>query len=1073
MKSPFSQDFGIAYHPYLALFCVFNDALTIRMGKTEHPDLDQNVSRQIATAAWRYRKKIQRNLADFCAATSCSESELGPHFYNPAYSLCFGSADGLAAILLDDFDPFLRITGEQSLPIDQASLALCPTLSSLGLKSDGDSPFKEFDQLLGKGGTPTEVSGQAESLSDEQKLYECHTHGYQATQPLQVLTRFKTNGIGALGDGLLFQRALFRAMARRISRTMEGLLRNKNEHSVTSLEITEDCIRNLSIVFADLQSCEDTAVYISCQNYSVAFTLIQALRCLTYGDLVSDGDRQVQQWVRKVNGDSPQRAILSCLPRGSSSSNLLANHCFCSSYSIAGVSETTFHEENPNCSGLSEVYARLDISPGHFVNATDRARKALATFNGPKAEPYDRPETLEFSSGDYQRILVGRHDYDFSFAHMSDDTNNQVLRVPSVIRRMRALFEQFSLEAGPKSLRGTTGVLGSSSWLVIPIPSLLAPNTIASLVPTDHLPIKAILRDIRAGLFGNNFRTGALDEVVSPLSVDKLTEEMRRVRLPLTLRRTIEYLFQNFANSLGDLYLFDSVLDLYDVYRVLHQLLTVELPDQMKREPTSTLSWKVIHVLCELIDSVQNATAHRLHFEPNTELHDWAVDFRGGLNRLVMGADAASKCGIGLVRWCSESDFGNHNLESASRDKPMAGVTRLTFRPGVTCKPYRIGSVSLARLDMNVGHIFNVVEFGEYIHEAAHLIQELMYESHSHAENLPTRDPSASNSSRFVRNNEIFAETLSCFFVYGTNWESFERFYWWRYSIHTVSVGSTTKETLTYFAEAALRAFCVSLLFQTSTSLRYGIDPHPLNADLGTVEDTSLPPHYRRRFEDFLKRAYVFFVGYGDLKSEITDVDFEDEMNKTFEKLVFQTLRDAVLLWEAAAKVYKTFASSKHPWNADGDDPEVGRRGLSDAIDKCFDSGQACVSETFKTIQNEERDVDELAIVVQLISAYTSSFLDKVKHSHGLHLERDAEGKVTYRHRDAWNDFQIERGNPRPFSPLPAVRRDRLTREIVSLKSLWNISTKMRGRRLQDIVARTAEPNQEFVGVCLPSDDQL
>jgi hypothetical protein len=218
---------------------------------------------------------------------------------------------------------------------------------------------------------------------------------------------------------------------------------------------------------------------------------------------------------------------------------------------------------------------------------------------------------------------------------------------------------------------------------------------------------------------------------------------MVRLGVPSPLGRTIEYMYGNYARCLADPVFFESVLDLYDSFRELHWALTEFLPGEQdvfrkqrhgEEEPRAMVSdgffdSDMVDVLGDFVDALQNAAAHGLSVQPGSEIYDWAIDFRGGLNQLVAAADVPLKCGIGLWKYCRRSDFGVKPTPLRRRDgRPgdrVGALTRLTFHLYVGCRHVRFlpnHPRPMVQLDVNVAHIFNPAKFVEYLHEAAHLI---------------------------------------------------------------------------------------------------------------------------------------------------------------------------------------------------------------------------------------------------------------------------------------------------------------------------------------------------------------
>jgi hypothetical protein len=69
-----------------------------------------------------------------------------------------------------------------------------------------------------------------------------------------------------------------------------------------------------------------------------------------------------------------------------------------------------------------------------------------------------------------------------------------------------------------------------------------------------------------------------------------------------------------------------------------------------------------------------------------------------------------------------------------------------------------------------------------------------------------------------------------------------------------------------------------------------------------------------------------------------------------------------------------------------------------------------------------------------------------------------------------WNTFQADKGSAAMFCPVPDARRERLKKQIVVFKSLWNLSSDLRARRLLDILVNNSI---DRAGVCDPVADGI
>jgi hypothetical protein len=90
-----------------------------------------------------------------------------------------------------------------------------------------------------------------------------------------------------------------------------------------------------------------------------------------------------------------------------------------------------------------------------------------------------------------------------------------------------------------------------------------------------------------------------------------------------------------------------------------------------------------------------------------------------------------------------------------------------------------------------------------------------------------------------------------------------------------------------------------------------------------------------------------------------------------------------------------------------------------------------------------------------LVSEIFFQYMKRIKEvkEKEIHLFRDSKGLVQFPKGKEWHDSLSEKGVASMFCPVPASRRQRLLRQIVMLKSFWDISSYHRATRLSLILA--------------------
>ena len=237
-------------------------------------------SKKFTEHCHEYGEGIDKNYQAFSRANNTKPTEsLASYLFNPMCFFPLGHSDTLSIVLMDDFDPSIHhLTSHLTTTIEDVCLGFCPKLESLGF-GNHDSTLCEVHAVLDSQPEPLQKT------MHDGTVYSVPIHGLQEKTPLLVFTKYKIDGLGAIGQGLLFQQALFKAMASKIQETVALLgKRVLSDQSVADLMSEED-IDSLKCAFLDLQGPEQIGTLMFSRNYSVVMSLVAALRSLTFGDV--------------------------------------------------------------------------------------------------------------------------------------------------------------------------------------------------------------------------------------------------------------------------------------------------------------------------------------------------------------------------------------------------------------------------------------------------------------------------------------------------------------------------------------------------------------------------------------------------------------------------------------------------------------------------------------------------------------------------------------------------------------------------------------------------------------------
>ena len=788
------SQYGFRYRNLLAILCFVKDEVNTRTTRTlSNTPRTEKIGQSFDKRIDEYREKLGRQIRQ----AQPNSAHLEDFLYRVACFNAFGYTDYVKLLVADDYDLFFRLTSDRELPINQISLGFLPELESFGVygkkicgpnraewedhKLDNwlqESVSKQFfpnlasvdrDELIRR--SPfIDIEDILRRPSESASHRENPVH---RETPLVAFSRLRLNGIATLAPGLLRRRAIFRALARQVVRVQARLLESINSRGwlgrarhtrrlLQKLEIDRESILNLSVAFLEMQGPEEIAVVIGCRNYSIAASLSVAFQDLTFGDLYDNeiGGQHLKEFEQQTD---THRVVRDLLRDTTQDSLLTGNHLISQVYSVMTVTESIDQEallDEPSrtipISGKVEVYSRSNVSGGHLAGIQDTLIDFLST-------PSSNIPITKLNWRDVLRYLVGRYDYDYSYA-WGVDQKLSLLATRQFLGRSFELqvlfgitcpkqFENHSMDSD--AFAEETGLLDISSHLVVPVPRIDAQGwTFPKTQFENHHSINTALVRLVDRVFGPpsspNDNSPPHFRNAPPLCYRTLEQALHDSRLPIRVQRSVLQLFKNFHQALQDALLFDHVLDLYDAMLALHSKLTIDLPamakslldtlrsgqgNDFKLDPREFASRQIalfdqrlIEGIVDYVDAMQNALDHRIYQESSLEFAEWSVDLRGGLVQLALGATLPMKVGVGLLRWAIEHDFGNSRSEGQTHfptDRKFGVVARLSLNQRSEVRQmfrYPSDRSTLAILTFSVAHIFSPGEFTQYLHETGHLL---------------------------------------------------------------------------------------------------------------------------------------------------------------------------------------------------------------------------------------------------------------------------------------------------------------------------------------------------------------
>lgn len=1063
----------ITYDPFLMLICS-HDAEWSRQSQADgscwFAPFEQLMN-EFSEACWTYRDNVNTNYRQFCAANGSKAKEsLKSPYFDPVFYLPFGHADVLSLTLLDDFDPTHHLMGRTTTALEDISLGFCPSPISLGAQ-EGEPLFPNISSLW-----------PIFNIQDESQ-----------TPPLLLFSKFKMDSLGSLGLALPCQIAIWKAMMTRIRSVVNALRRDfvSDAPRAEVGKVKTDDIDTIRCLFLDLQGSEEIGLLLFSQNLCVAASVLGGLLNLTYGDLFKEMPKLAEQM-----GKSRVHRQIAAFSRLKNKletevGELKVKDVICHNHvlrwtrssvavipgKVVGDTGRLFCEGN-RCGGYVRANTKFRVAPGHLTPACEVANATL----GKDARHESR---FEAPAGPYWEHLIGL--YDASFAHLTKGLahmNDNVVSISDVIDNVETTLKKLCLREAFPDGRTYRDVVDLETELLIPVPTLKDENyeyligghvgkshssLLGKILPMvkERLCFFSGMEEVEKEQLSATCKPGGLD-------IEELREAQRRLGVPLSLRRIIECLYQDYAVLVSDPFTYDLVLDLYDVFVTLHAIIVHHLEEvplgqfeSTSREGRCLLDEGRVSCIAEIAESLHNALIHRtVRVFPDLPNRDMAVDLRGGLNQILLATDVAIKCGLGVLRRFAPPPL----LTTPQKRERVGCVMRIVKMPGARCCIAQLGVEHKARLaffDVDTPHVLHVASHANYLHEAFHLV----FRAATSLDKDLREATSGLTQNTVDRLDEIFSLMLWKLLVFGTDTESFFFHSILSYSRDLSSVGINDRETCERFTEVLIRHFfAVYGMEEDSNDPRFW----SLDYKTGVLENFKAAEH---RFLEVLKTAGPFFSEYRRLWEDDPQKRAQNTSVKHF-TLVFQEISDCLpLLRRMALDIYRRAMDAL----LQSDDLSIVESMMS-KIDADFDmgleqgrpliwskykrpSGVPLPKTLFESDRNlGEGGLDALPFICRMLYKYIQTIRFAVGKE--IHLRRGSDQAVVdYKTRTNWYKFQADTGAAALFCPVPSGRSKRLRKQIVIFKSLWDVASELRARRLLDILLSNAiepvKPNEQ------------
>lgn len=1044
----------VGYSRHLAMLVTMDAEWTRRIAERGE-EISFSNHRRFREKCIAYGNGINANYVKWCRANRVAPNAyLNPTFYNPASYLPLSGGDDACLVIVDDHDASQHIALHGSSRMEDVGwgYGIDPTTLDLGARCDiltGLDGMLDPDlgPLLREGSNETVVTPGRGTV----------VHRFQRDMPLLAAVRFRMAGLSSVGHALACQHATFRAMAQEIGRARAGMRQAANAGRAGAV-FCEGDVEHCRCVLLDIQRTEEIALLVFCRNFSVAAQIVFAMRSLRYADAFRAeprlaetlGDRRrspAHDYILRTGKRAPALGVGA----------LRGRHLFRWSRSSLFVSpQAAFEDDLSNCNGRVRAWLGVQVAPGHEASTNRGIQRVI----GPLVCGKPEKEVVHFAASGMHDILVEEtRSTDGGDAPLGGGVRSaSVIETKGMVRNLVRMRRSFCRAKGDSPEKPGRDLVEMTHLVSVPILGLVAERKKGRNSPgPSSMPLTDMLERVRQGLLGEGAHGPQRQD--GEMTLVSMLAALRAAGLPLALRRNVASLFQKFVTVLADPFLFDLVLDLYDIFASLYNLLSRHLGRTeggiRSGGGAGQLDGARVVQVSRLVTAIHSAMSHRLAKAwPESGECDMGIDFRGGLNQVLLAASAPMMCGLGLLRQSVCPGSG----EGSSRRDTVGVVTCLSIAPGVRAQLMgvgRAGGPTLGYLEADVAHILHVADYADYVHEACHFIFSAI------------ADLDCSEASRLaliadpvVRKHvcEVFALLLSHVVIFGGRDESAFCHYVASYSRCLASVGVDDVDTVVRFVHLALRVFFV----HESVGRGRG------RVGEGCRWDGALDPGVAfARFEDWIRKYGGYFTGYDRLFNGQDSKPVWEYTRAQFGRFYGDIAAQMPRVVREVARVFAAYRRrAVLPTGADGL-PRKAR--FVRMVREALDSGRPIQRSYISTRRSrpgrpgEEGPWDPCVDALHVLCAHLRTYIGSIREADGrrVHVCRcgGLDGQVEFPDDGVggsrvWHDFLIDRGRAALFCAVPEKRASRLRRQAIIIKTAWDISSALRARRLWLLMKR-------------------
>ena len=184
-----------------------------------------------------------------------------------------GHADLLTLILFDDFDPIQFVASDLQSPLEEVSVAFCPT-------TQVQTAAQQVIRI------PIIDTFDSRDRNDVASV----VHRIQDQHPLLCFARLKLSGMTTLGSSTTF---LSCAIAE-IEDICENILTLLRERVFTTELFEEKDLDTIKVSVTRLLGGEELGVLIFCRNLTVAMCIVSQIEKMTFGDVFQQSNDELE-----------------------------------------------------------------------------------------------------------------------------------------------------------------------------------------------------------------------------------------------------------------------------------------------------------------------------------------------------------------------------------------------------------------------------------------------------------------------------------------------------------------------------------------------------------------------------------------------------------------------------------------------------------------------------------------------------------------------------------------------------------------------------------------------------------